>query len=150
MISEADRSFLRAILDKDNERIKGEITDAESDILFKLGFEGGGLEVTRYRTAEGKTYFRTSGTGMRLDKNDDEEWVGWEDEPGASFAGALAELKMGTEILAIRPLLVHPDFLDTVKEYIESMLIRVTSHDRQRMGRFFAATADEWFKRLRS
>lgn len=147
-ISEADRDLLRSILNKDNDRIKQEIENAETDAVFKLGFEGGGLEVTRYRTASGKVYFRTSGTSMTLDDNDDEEWIDWEDEPVASFEGSLAELRLGTDILCITPLFVHPDFRRPVREYIEDLLAKVTPDDRRRMGEFLAASADKWFDRI--
>lgn len=147
-ISEADRDLLRSILEKDNERIKQEIKNAETDIVFELGFEGGGLEVIRFRTANGKVYFRTSGASMTLDDNDDEEWIDWEDEPVASFEGSLAGLRLGTDILCITPLVVHPDFRRSVREYIENLLAKVTPDDRQRMGEFLAASADEWFDRL--
>ena len=147
-ISEADRDLLRSILNKDNDRIKQEIKNAETDVVLKLGFEGGGLEVTRYRTANGKVYFRTSGTSMTLDENDDEAWVDWEDEPVASFEGSLAELRFGINILCIMPLFVHPDFRRPVRECIENLLAKVTPDDRLRMGEFLAASADEWFDRL--
>lgn len=134
-------------MEKDNERIKQEIKNAETDVVFKLGFEGGGLEVTRYWTAKGKVYFRTSGTSMTLDDNDDEEWIDWEDEPVASFEGALAELPLGTDMLCITPLFVHPDFRRPVREFIEDLLAKVTPDDRQRMGEFLAENADSWFLR---
>lgn len=148
LISVVDRGLLRTILEKDNERIKQEIENAETDVVFKLGFEGGGLEVTRYRTANGKVYFRTSGTSMTLDDNDDEEWIHWEDEPVASFEGSLAELRLGTSMLCITPIFVHSDFRRPAREYIETLLAKVTPDDRQRMGEFLAASADEWFDRL--
>lgn len=148
LISAVDRGLLRTILEKDNERIKQEIKNAETDVVFELGFEGGGLEVTRYSAANGKVYFRTSGTSMTLDDHDDEEWIDWEDEPVASFEGSLAELRLGTNILCITPLFVHPDFSLPVREYIENLLAKVTPDDRQRMGEFLAASADEWFDRI--
>ncbi|MBK9528107.1 MAG: hypothetical protein IPO41_07255 [Acidobacteria bacterium] len=147
-VSKEDRDLLRTILTKDNDRIKQEIRNAETDVVFELGFEGGGLEVTRYRAVNGKVYFRTSGTSMTLDEKDDEKWIDWEDEPVASFEGSLAELRLGTNILCITPISVHPDFRLTVRTYIEELLAKVTTDDRQRMGEFLAASADEWFDRL--
>lgn len=148
LISAVDRGLLLTILEKDNDRISQEIKNAETDVVFELGFEGGGLEVTRYRTANGKIYFRTSGTSMTLDDNDDEEWIDWEDEPVASFEGSLAELRLGTDILCITPLFVHPDFRRPVREYIEGLLAKVTPDDRDRMGEFLPARVDTWFDRL--
>lgn len=148
LISPLDRGLLRSILVKDNERIKQEIKDAEPDVVFKLGFEGGGLEVTRYRTADRKVYFRTTGTSMTLDENDDEAWVDWEDEPVASFEGTLAELRLGTDILCITPLFVDPDFCRPVREYIEELLAKVTPDERDRMGEFLPTSADRWFDRV--
>jgi hypothetical protein len=147
-ISEADRDLLRSILKKDNDRIKDEIIGSESEVVFELAFEGGGLEVTRYRTKNGKVYYRTSGTSMRLDDNDDEEWVDWEDEPVTSFDGTLVELRMGINILCITPILVHPDYRSSVRNYVEARLAEVTVDDRKRMGSYLAATADQWFERL--
>jgi hypothetical protein len=149
LVSETDREMLRSILRKDNDRIKDEIHDAKTDVVFKLGFEGGGLEITRFTTAEGKEYFVTSGCYMTMDDNDDEDWISWKNEPTASFAGSLAELQMGTDMLCITPLVVHPDYRQTVREYVDKLLGQVTNEKRERMGDYIPANADGWFSRLR-
>ena len=148
-ISQADRDLLRSILASDNDRIKSEMLGAKADVVFKLGFEGGGLEVTRSSCLNGKEYFVTSGINMTMDDDDNEDWVSWADEPTASFAGSLAELKFGTDILCIVPLVVHAKYRDTVRNYIEELLSNVTSEDRERMGDSVPANAEEWFSRLR-
>lgn len=148
LISESDRDMLRSILVKDNERIKDEIREAKSEVVFQVGFEGGGLEVTRYITRLGKMYFRASGTNMRLDENDDEEWVSWEDEPVASFNGALAELRFGIDLLCIVPILIHPDYREAVRNHVELLSTQVTSEHRKRMGESLERGTDRWFRVL--
>lgn len=148
-ISDADREMLKSILMKDNDRIKKEMSDATAEIVFELGFEGGGIEVTRFTTADGKVYFRNSGTSMRLDDNDDEEWVNWEGEPTTSFEGALREMKMGKDILCIVPIQLHRDYRDQVRRCIEEILSEVTVEDRERMGASFPKNVDDWFSRIR-
>lgn len=146
-ISETDRDMLRSILKKDNDRITEEIRLAKSDVILELGFEGGGIEVTRYTTPNGKVYFRNSGSSMRLDHNDDEEWVNWQDDPVTSFDGALLEMKIGIDMLAIRPILIHRDFSQAVREHIEALYADLTPDDRRRMGEFMPENADAWLHR---
>lgn len=149
LISDYDRDLLGRILRNDNDRLMREIRDAPASVVFEVGFEGGGLEITQYLTPTGKAYFLTSGTNMRLDDNDDEEWAHWEDMPTASFEGSLAELRLGKDILCLRPRTVHPDHRDAVRKHIASLLAKVTFEDRQRMGGYLPASADEWLGRLK-
>lgn len=142
--------MLRSILEKDNDRIKAEIQDAEEEVVFELGHSSGGMEVTRYVTRDGKICFRTSGGGMTLDENDDEKWVSWEDEPVLTFEGALAELRTGINFLCLRPISLHHDYRDAVRQHIEALLAQVTADDRKRMGTFLVKSADQWFSRLRN
>jgi hypothetical protein len=149
LILESDRNLLRSILQKDNDRIREEMRDAEAEVVFKIGFEGGGFEVKRFTTTAGKEYFITSGTNMTLDENDDDYWVPWENAPTASFEGSLAELGMDKNILYVRPLVVHPDYRETIGKYIEKFLSHVTSEERERMEGYVPADAENWFSRLR-
>ena len=148
-ITDADRDLLRSILKQDNERIESEIADSTGEIVFELAFEGGGIEVTRYTAAEGKVYFRNSGTSMRLDENDDEEWVDWQSDPTTSFEGALRELKIGRDILCISPIRLHRDYSELVLRHIEAVLAEVTSDDRERMGSSIPQSVEAWFSRIR-
>lgn len=148
-ISDADREMLKSILKMDNDRIEKEIADATAEVVFELGFEGGGIEVTRYTTADGKAYFRNSGTSMRLDENDDEEWVNWEGDPTTSFEGALRDMKVGKDILCIVPIQLHRDYRDQVRRHIEDILAEITDEDRDRMGSSLPKNVDDWFSRIR-
>lgn len=148
-ITDADRDLLRSILKQDNERIQNEIADATAEIVFELAFEGGGIEVTQFTTAEGKVYFRNSGASMRLDDNDDEEWVDWQSDPTTSFEGALRDLKMGRDILCISPIRLHRDYSELVCRHIEAVLADVTSDDRERMGTSLPESVEAWFSRIR-
>ena len=148
-ITDADRDLLRSILKQDNERIESEIADSTGEIVFELAFEGGGIEVTRYTAAEGKVYFRNSGTSMRLDENDDEEWVDWQSDPTTSFEGALRELKIGRDILCISPIRLHRDYSELVLRHIEAVLAEVTPDDRERMGSSIPQSVEAWFSRIR-
>lgn len=148
-ITDADRDLLRSILKQDNERIESEMADATGEIVFELAFEGGGIEVTRYTAAEGKVYFRNSGTSMRLDENDDEEWVDWQSDSTTSFEGALRELKIGRDILCISPIRLHRDYSELVLRHIEAVLAEVTPDDRERMGSSIPQSVEAWFSRIR-
>ena len=148
-ITDADRDLLRSILKQDNERIESEIADSTGEIVFELAFEGGGIEVTRYTAAKGKVYFRNSGTSMRLDENDDEEWVDWQSDPTTSFEGALRELKIGRDILCISPIRLHRDYSELVLRHIEAVLAEVTPDDRERMGSSIPQSVEAWFSRIR-
>ena len=148
-ISDADREMLKSILRKDNDRIKKEMSDATEEIVFELGFEGGGIEVTRFTTADGKIYFRNSGTSMRLDDNDDEEWVDWQGEPTTSFEGALRDMKLGKDMLCIVPIQLHQEYRDQVRRYVEEILADVTKEDRERMGSSLPKNVNDWFTRIR-
>lgn len=141
--------MLKSILKKDNDRIKNEIAHATAEAVFELGFEGGGIEVTQFTTADRKLYFRNSGTSMRLDDNDDEEWVNWEGEPTTSFEGALREMKIGKDILCIVPIQLHRDYRDQVRRCLEEILSEVTVKDRERMGASLPKNVDDWFSRIR-
>lgn len=148
-ISKDDREMLRSILQKDNDRIREEMRGAKKEIVFRLGWEGGGLEVTRYRCTNGKTYFVTSGTNMTLDENDDDYWVPWENAPTASFEGTLAEIGLDSSLLCLRPSRVHRDYRSMVLEHVNRLLGQVTKEDRERMGDLLPGSADEWLSRLR-
>jgi len=148
-ISKDDREMLRSILNKDNNRIREEMRGAKKEVVFRLGWEGGGLEVTRYKCSSGKTYFVTSGTNMTFDENDDDYWVPWEDAPTASFEGSLAELGMGVSLLCLRPSRVHRDYRSIVLEHADRLLGQVTKDDRQQLGDLLPSSANEWLSRLR-
>ena len=148
-ITEADRDLLRSILKQDNARIESEIANASVEVVFELAFEGGGVEITRYATVEGKSYFRNSGTSMRLDDNDDEEWVDWQGPPNTSFDGALRDLKFGRDILCISPIRLHRDYFDVVHRHIEAVFADLTADDRERMGSSCPQSVEAWFSRIR-
>jgi hypothetical protein len=150
LISKSDKEFLSSILQKDNERIYAEMEGAQEDVVFGVVFEGGGFRITRYRCLNGKTYFRLSGGGMMLDENDEEGWEHYEQAPTASFEGALAELTIGKDLLALRPSVVDDDFREQVRTYIEALLGKLASEDRVRMGGYLAQNADEWLNRIRN
>jgi len=149
IMTQADRDLLGSILEKDNDGIRQEMKNATLEEVFKIGYEGGGLEVIRHTTSDRKQYFVTSGSNMAFDDDDNEEWVQREDDPTASFEGSLVELGFGTNILYIKPLFVHSDYYDAVRQYIEKLLAQVTIEERERMGEYVPADADEWFARLR-
>lgn len=144
-----DLELLKSILKKDNQRLEGESEGALAEPLFAMNWEGGGTEITQYTAADGKQYFRRSGGGIDIDENDDEVWSHFEDEIASSFEEVLFFLGFGKDILALRPSLVHPDYRERMREYINRLLSEVTSDDRQRLGKRMATTADQWFERLR-
>ena len=148
-VSDTDRELLRSILKKDNERLEIEADGAKGECVFVMNWEGGGTEITRYTAADGKHYFRRSGGGMGLDENDDEVWNYYDGEITSSFEEELFFIGFGTGILALRPSVVHPDYRDRMREYIEKLLTEVTSDDRRRLGDLIPTTADRWFDRLK-
>ena len=147
LISDDDRAMLRSILTKDNDRIRQEMHGAKKEVVFRLGWEGGGLEVTRYRCATEKTYFVTSGTNMTLDENDDDYWVPWENAPTASFEGTLAELSLNTSLLCLRPSRVHRDYRGMVLEHVNQLLGQVTMENRERLEELLPANGADWLAR---
>lgn len=149
LISKDDKAFLSSILRKDNERILIEIQGAKKEVVFSVGFEGGGFSITRYRCPDGKMYFRLSGGGLVLDEIDDEKWEYYEDAPTASFEGSLAELSFGKDLLALTPSVLHNDVREIMRTHIEELFNRITAEDRVRMGDFLAGNADEWLNRVR-
>lgn len=149
VVNDVDRYMLRSILTKDNDRIKEEMRDAKVDVVFNLAYAGGGFAIKRFTCTNGKQYFVTSGSNMTMDENDDEKWVPWEDAPTASFEGSLAELRMGTSFLCLRPSLVHPDYRNMVRDYVEQLLTKVTYEERKSMSDLLPASADDWLARLR-
>ena len=149
LISKSDKEFLNSILLKDNDRILAEMEGAEQDVVFGVSFEGGGFRITRYRCLNGKTYFRRSGGGMILDENDDESLEFYDHAPTASFEGALAELALGKDLLALRPTVVHDDVREQVRTFITALFSRITGEDRVRMAGHLARNPDEWLGRVR-
>ena len=148
-ISDADREMLRSILRKDNDRLEAAVEGAETQCVFRMNWEGGGTEITRYTTPVGKHYFRRSGGGVDIDENDDEVWNHYEGDLVSSFEEVLFFLGFGKEILCLRPSVVHPDYRDRMREYIDKLLKEVISDDRRRLGNRLAKTADQWFERLK-
>lgn len=149
LISKNDKEFLDSILRKDNERIFAEMEGAEEDVVFGVAFEGGGFNIIRYRCLSGKTYFRRSGGSMTLNENDDEGWEFYEHAPTASFEGALAELAIGNDLLALRPSLVHDDVREQILTHIKALFSQITGEDRVRMAGHLARNPDEWLNRIR-
>lgn len=144
-----DLEMLRSILKKDNERLENKIEGALAEPVFEMNWEGGGTEITRYTTVNGEQYFRRSGGGMDIDANDDEVWNHYDGDPSVSFEEELFFLGFGKDILALRPSLIHPDYRERMREYIDKLLSEVTSDDRQRFGKRMARSADQWFERLK-
>lgn len=87
---------------------------ADKEEVLSLGFEGGCAEIYRFRGEDGNWYFINSGTSMTFDDDDDEEWISWEDASTDSIVEALSELGLGSSILCIHPLFVHPDYRSDV------------------------------------
>jgi hypothetical protein len=149
LISKNDKEFLGSILRKDNERIFVEMEGADEDVVFRVGYEGGGFSITRYHCRNGKTYFRSSGGNLTLRENDDDTWKYYENHPSVSFEGALAGLHLGKDVLALRPSVVHDDVREQVRTLIEGLLGEITGDDRVRMDDYLARNADDWLKQKR-
>lgn len=150
VLNKEDRDLLRSILEKENAQINKEIADAKGEVVFGVAYEGGGFEITRFTTRDGKAYFRNSGSNMTFDENDDEDWPSWESGPYVSFEGAFGQLQIGTELLCLRPRTVHPDYVDVVSEYGQKLLDGITSEERRRYRDRVPRDIDEWLSRVKN
>jgi hypothetical protein len=74
-------------------------------VVAEIGAEGGGSTIYG-RESGGVWSFRTEGTSMDLDENDDEVWRSWSSESVGSF-----DLALPKDWPLCYPVGIHPDFV---------------------------------------
>lgn len=147
-IDDNDREFLSRILRLDNERLDQELLEARKDVVLQLGCEGGGLDITRLSTLDGKQFFRHSGSSIALDENEDEVWNSWHGDPHSDFVAAIDDATADMPIFWMKPMALKPEFRLQLEEYIQRKIDEATPEVRRRMGSLMPENADGWFRWL--
>lgn len=120
---------------------------AVKESVLKIGCEGGGLDLFRFKTSGGKWYFCTEGSSISLDENDDEEWVSWETEAVESISEGIDSFKLGYQLFHFQSVLIHPEIRSGVKQYLENLYEILTEEERRRLLSYDDSpiTPETWF-----
>lgn len=122
---------------------------AVKESVLKIGVEGGGLDLFRFKTSDGKWYFCTEGSSISLDDNDDEEWISWKTEPVESLAEGIGSFKLGYQIFHFQPILIHPEIRAELKRYLENLYESLSTEEKGRLvyHNDSLITPDNWIGR---
>jgi len=119
---------------------------ADKEEVFRVACEGGGTRLFRFKADNGKYYFCTEGSSISMDAHDNEEWITWTTGAVETISEGINLLKLGFQIFLFHPTLMHPDYRNEVKEYMENLYMNLSGEEKGRLRRFDAViTPETWF-----
>lgn len=122
---------------------------AAKEKVLEIRCEGGGAELYRFKTRDGKWYFLTESSSISLDENDSEEWIQWETEAVESIFEAIDSFKLGYQIFRFQPILIHPEIRAELKQYLENLYESLSAEEKGRLvyHNDSLITPDNWIYR---
>lgn len=132
-----------------NEKIEDVLRQQKTAVkekVLEIGCEGGGLDLFRFKTSDGKWYFCAEGSSISLDENDDEEWIHWETEAVETITEAIDDFKLGSQIFMFHSIFFHPQHRVDIEEYLKTVYAALSSEEKMRLRRFDNApiTIEKW------
>ncbi len=78
--------------------------------VLSIRWEGGGKDLFRFKSSDGKWYFFAEGSSMAFDENDIDTTISFQSEPVESIAEGIKELISDFQIFFVLPTFVHPEY----------------------------------------
>jgi hypothetical protein len=94
---------------------------AKSELVIRLGIEGGGNDIFRTPRPSGGWQFHVEGSSMDMDENDDEVWRYYASEPFSTIEEALRSISENGAWVCYYPCEIHADYRKFFWELVQKM-----------------------------